>query len=167
MMYVELMKNVKNSDDNDNDGLKVERDGGCNMENDGNIRDEYFNVNMEPPRVYDATSAPGNEGDVLDVPTLEERPNQETTASAPTPKRQRSCVEVDPVMEHCEPLAIDDSSVSFSFDDRSCRSEKVFSDPECLIKVIKIKISVLWSQTAWLYDQLIKVIKIKISILCS
>ncbi|GMN44905.1 hypothetical protein TIFTF001_014100 [Ficus carica] len=66
------------------------------MKNDGNIRDEYFNVNMEPPRVYDADSAPGNEGDVLDVPTLEERPNHETMASVPTPKRQRSCVEVDP-----------------------------------------------------------------------
>ena len=117
MLHVELLKKVENSDDNDKDGLEVEGDGGCNLENDGNIRDEYFDVNMEPPRVYDAASAPGNEGDVFDVPTLEERPNQETTASAPTPKRQRSCVEVDPVMDHCEPLAIDDSSVSFSFDD--------------------------------------------------
>ncbi|GMN70200.1 hypothetical protein TIFTF001_039245 [Ficus carica] len=93
MLHVELMKNVENSDDNDKDGLKVEGDGGCNLKNDGNIRDEYFNVNMEPPRVYDAASAPGNEGDVFDVPTLEERPNQETTASVPTPKRQRSCVQ--------------------------------------------------------------------------
>ncbi|GMN59988.1 hypothetical protein TIFTF001_029085 [Ficus carica] len=59
MLHVELMKNVEN---------------------------EYFDVNMEPPRVYDAASAPGHEGDVLDVPTLEERPNQETRAFAPTPK---------------------------------------------------------------------------------
>ncbi|GMN59509.1 hypothetical protein TIFTF001_028601 [Ficus carica] len=88
MLYFELMKKVENSDDNDNDGLEVESDGGCNMKNDGNIRDEYFNVNMEPLRVYDVASAPGNEGDILDVPTLEKRPNQETTASAPTPKRQ-------------------------------------------------------------------------------
>ncbi|GMN59533.1 hypothetical protein TIFTF001_028620 [Ficus carica] len=41
MLYVELMKKVE-------DGLEVEGDGGCNMENDGNIRDEFFNVNMEP-----------------------------------------------------------------------------------------------------------------------
>ncbi|GMN22663.1 hypothetical protein TIFTF001_043557 [Ficus carica] len=93
MLYVELLKKVENSDDNNKDGLEVEGDGGCNLENDGNIRDVYFDVNTEPPRVYDAASAPGNEGDVFDVPTLEERPNQETTASAPTPKRQRSCVE--------------------------------------------------------------------------
>ncbi|GMN47002.1 hypothetical protein TIFTF001_016188 [Ficus carica] len=93
MLYVELLKKVENSDDNDKDVLEVEGDGGCNLENDGNIRDVYFDVNMEPPRVYDAASVPGNEGDVFDVPTLEERPNQETTASAPTPKRQRSCVE--------------------------------------------------------------------------
>ncbi|GMN22898.1 hypothetical protein TIFTF001_049035 [Ficus carica] len=93
MLHVELIKNVESSDNNEKDCLEVEGDGGCNVENDGNIRDEYFDVNMEPPRVYDAASAPGHEGDVLDVPTLEERPNQETTASAPTPKRQRSCVE--------------------------------------------------------------------------
>ncbi|GMN47368.1 hypothetical protein TIFTF001_016545 [Ficus carica] len=93
MLHVELMKKVENSDDNDKDGFEVEGDGGRNMENDGNIQYEYFNVNIEPPRVYDAASAPGNEGEVLDVPNLEECPNQETTASAPTPKRQRSCVE--------------------------------------------------------------------------
>ena len=75
MLHVELMKKVESSDNNDKDDLEVEGDGGCNMENDGNIWDEYFNVNMEPPRVYDAASAPGNEGDVLDVSTLEEHPN--------------------------------------------------------------------------------------------
>ncbi|GMN48161.1 hypothetical protein TIFTF001_017341 [Ficus carica] len=89
MLHVELMKKVESSDNNDKDCLEVEGDGGYNVENDGNIRDEYFDVNMEPPRVHDVASAPGHEGDVLDVPTLEERPNQETTASAPTPKRQR------------------------------------------------------------------------------
>ncbi|GMN47336.1 hypothetical protein TIFTF001_016518 [Ficus carica] len=116
MLHVELMKKVESSDNNDKDYLEVEGDGGCNVENDGNIRDEYFDVNIEPPRVYDAASAPGHEGDVLDVPILEERPNQETTTSAPTPKRQRSCVEVDPVMDHCEPLAIDDRSLVLVFD---------------------------------------------------
>ncbi|GMN44939.1 hypothetical protein TIFTF001_014131 [Ficus carica] len=93
MLHVELMKKVESSDNNDKYGLEVEGDGGCNMENDGNIRDEYFDVNMNPPRVYDAASAPGNESDILDVPILEERPNQETMASVLTPKRQRSCVE--------------------------------------------------------------------------
>ncbi|GMN58751.1 hypothetical protein TIFTF001_027850 [Ficus carica] len=95
MLHVELMKNVESSDNNDKDNLEVEGDGGYNMENDGNIRDEYFDVNMEPSRVYDAATTPGHKGDVLDVPTLEERLNQKTTASAPTPKRQRSCIEVD------------------------------------------------------------------------
>ncbi|GMN26126.1 hypothetical protein TIFTF001_050408 [Ficus carica] len=74
MLYVELMKKVESSDNNDKDGLEVEGDGGCNIKNNENIRDEYFDVNMEPPRVYDAASAPGHEGDVLDVPTSEERP---------------------------------------------------------------------------------------------
>ena len=86
MLHVELMKKVENSDNNDKVSLEVEGDGGCNMKNDENIQDEYFDVNMEAPRVYNAASAPGHEGDVLDVPTLEERPNQETTASATTPK---------------------------------------------------------------------------------
>ncbi|GMN48175.1 hypothetical protein TIFTF001_017352 [Ficus carica] len=90
MLHVELMKKVESSDNNDKVALEVEGDEGCNMENDGNIRYEYFDVNMEAPRVYDTASAPGCECDVLDVPILEERPNQETTAYAPTPKRQRS-----------------------------------------------------------------------------
>ena len=59
--------------------LEVEGDDRCNTENDGNIRDEYFDVDIETPRVYDAISALGCKGDVLDVPTLEERTNQETT----------------------------------------------------------------------------------------
>ncbi|GMN44774.1 hypothetical protein TIFTF001_013960 [Ficus carica] len=98
MPHVELMKKVESSDNNDKVSLEVEGDGGYNMKNDGNIRDEYFDVNMEAPRVYDAASAPGHE--FLDVPTLEERSNQETTASALTPKRQRSCVEI------CLPLPL-------------------------------------------------------------
>ncbi|GMN67040.1 hypothetical protein TIFTF001_036105 [Ficus carica] len=86
MLHVELMKKVESSDNNDKDGLEVEGDGGCSLENDENIRDEYFDVNIEPPRVYDAAFAPGHEGDVLDVPTLEECPNQETTDICPNSK---------------------------------------------------------------------------------
>ncbi|GMN63072.1 hypothetical protein TIFTF001_032155 [Ficus carica] len=86
MLHVELMKKVESSDNNDKVSLEVDGDGGCNMKNDGNIKDEYFDVNMEALRVYDAASIPGCEYDVLDVPTFEEHSNQETTTSAPTPK---------------------------------------------------------------------------------
>ncbi|GMN60741.1 hypothetical protein TIFTF001_029835 [Ficus carica] len=64
MLHVELMKKVESSDNNDKVALEVEGDEGCHMENDGNVRDEYFDIDMEVLRFYDAASAPSCEGDV-------------------------------------------------------------------------------------------------------
>ncbi|XP_024018361.1 uncharacterized protein LOC112090682 [Morus notabilis] len=116
MLHVELIKKDECGEGNVKEGLEVEENEECNKENDGIIRDKYFDVNMEASELYDAGSAPGCEGDRIDKPTLKEHPRRETSASAPTPDQEilyLDMVEVD----HCEPLVVDDTCMSYSFDD--------------------------------------------------
>jgi len=116
MIHVELIKKVEVGEGIEKEGVEAEENEECNEENDGIIRDGYFEVNILASEPHDAGSAPGREGDRLEKPTPNEHPCRETSASAPTPVQEiphLDMVEVD----YCEPLAVDDSCMSYSFDD--------------------------------------------------
>jgi len=65
MIHVELIKK---------EGVEAEENEECNEENDGIIRDGYFDVNILASELHDAGSVPGHEGDRLEKPTLNEHP---------------------------------------------------------------------------------------------
>ena len=117
ILHVELIKNNESGEANDKERLDVDGNEGHNNLHGEIIQEDYFDKDMEEPMVYDAASTKDCEGDRLEETILEETFLQETTASAATPKQKPSCAEQDIVVDHCEPLAIDDGCVSFNFYD--------------------------------------------------
>ncbi|KAG8369740.1 hypothetical protein BUALT_Bualt14G0045200 [Buddleja alternifolia] len=90
IIYVELIKKGELQKGNDKGVFKVV-DEKYDDENDESCRNEYFNINVEEPRVYDITSASGCEGDILnELMSGENVLHQDTIsiASALTPNRQ-------------------------------------------------------------------------------
>ncbi|KAG8364782.1 hypothetical protein BUALT_Bualt18G0034600 [Buddleja alternifolia] len=91
-------------------------------------QDEYFNINMEEPMVYDIASAQGREGDILNEPMSVENVLHQDTISitfAPTANLQTSSLDLDVAFDHCEPLAIDDTYYLLSESARDAKAQKL------------------------------------------
>ena len=109
VLHIELIE--KNECDED------ERNKVCKKEIEEVIRDDYFDVDVEAPRVYDADSTQGQKGDRLDEPTSEQTLHREAVTSAPTSDPKPTQSDMDVVVDHCEILAIDDCCTSYSYED--------------------------------------------------